>query len=107
MSTSDWVWAVVGTVAIGSIAMQVPAWISRVKPMSPGGKVLFRNAAWLLCSALLGGLVGGAVATRGPMQVSTPSHRDESDVDSSDIAKLESEISNLRSRIRDLEDKVR
>jgi hypothetical protein len=53
---------------------------------------------------LLGGLVGGAVVSRGGSERPAVSH--DYDDNASDISKLESEISSLRSRVSDLESKI-
>lgn len=101
----------VASVAVLATVMLLSTWIeSRMdgtpesterKPMSSSSRSLLRNAAWLLCAGLIGGLVGGAVASREPKVVSH-----EYDGDASDISKLESEISSLRSRVADLESKI-
>ncbi len=117
MSIEGMVWAIIGAIAIGAIAMQVPAWLldrserkadrpsAEHRPMSVANKALMRNAAWLLCAALLGGLAGAAIVTRGP--ASTSLRHEEPEVDASDVGRLEDEISRLKSRVGDLEDKAR
>ena len=73
--------------------------------MSADTKANSKQFAWLLCAALLGGLVGAAVVSKGSSQAATP--HVESTVDEGDVTRLESEISFLKSRVRDLEDKAR